>query len=45
MSAIDQTVGEFGRSIGIDGLSFGQHNVVGLEVEATGDLFIERVGW
>lgn len=42
MSWVEQTVAEFGRGLGIDGLRFNEQGVVTLATERMGTLFIER---
>lgn len=38
---LNQTIEEFGRSMGIDGMAFNDDKVVHLEVEGVGDLYLE----
>ena len=37
----DQTVADFGRSMGMDGLAFDENGLVCLEIERTGTLYLE----
>ena len=39
---VDQSLAEFGRSIGIDGLTFNEHGVVSLKFELLGGLYLEK---
>ena len=39
---IEETVSAFGRSMGLDGLTFNDRGVICLEIEDTGLLYIER---
>ena len=41
---LKQTIQEFGKNIGIEGLEFNEENVILLEVEGVGDLYLEEAG-
>ena len=43
MSLVSDVLADFGRSIGIEGLSFNDSNVASLKFEFIGDLYIEQV--
>lgn len=42
MSNIDATIEDFGNSMGMSQLSFGDKNFIHLSIENTGELFLER---
>ena len=40
---VDETVAQFGRSIGMEGLALNRQRVLAVEIEAAGTLFIEAL--